>query len=146
MARLIKLAIVIGLAWAAYSYGWPFVQRLLNDPGTGMAGTPGVDKCIRSARAAVEYFGDEVVRFAQPPVDVNAWAGATNSVQGRVRTAKQACVCDERACDDVSTALDQLGDLVQSFDETVRRGQPLQNPGARISRIVDAIDDAERSG
>ncbi len=135
---LMKLIIFAAIVFAAYKFGWPWVQK------QGFLGTKssvsskgGNGGCVDVAMAASDAWGSGVTRFMNPPVDQSAWSDFRSDIDGRISRARSACDCADVSCAKVRAAMTDLSSLVSDMDNAVRSGAP---PTLDIVGAQDRID------
>lgn len=144
MASLLRLAVLIALAWAAVTYGWPRVKTFLDDPKVVTSVRSGNDGigCVQAAQRAYTVFENGIVDFSKPPVDLEKWADLRQRVDGRRSEADVACGCPTDACRLAQRAMDELESLTRLFDSELRRGSYPTSAASQLTEIQALLDSA----
>lgn len=148
MKTLLGWLLILGLAYFAWTEGWPWLQAELDRLGEGSrsvaaAGSDEASRCVTLATDASRSFAGGLGRFIDPPVDTGAWMRFAGQVQARRRQASDACGCSDEACAPAREAMTQLESLLQDLDGVVRGStDAFFNPATRQQRIDELLDQA----
>ena len=133
MKSLVKLAIVVAIAWM----GWNWYQKQERSrPATAGAAE---DACPAAAESASNDWGGGIGRFANPPYDLAAWDEFRSRVERQIRDAEGKCSCASDSCTNVKAAMSELRALVRDLDTSIRGGAP---PPSDIVQRQESIDNA----
>jgi hypothetical protein len=142
---LVRLAVVCVVAWAAWKYGLPLLERegIIGGSRSGPSvSSPSAD-CVGAADEAVAAWSRGIVRFMNPPVDEASWGDFRRDVRSRVDRARSACGCSSESCRMARDVAGEVAAVLSDMDSTVRGKAP--PPGdlvQRQERIDLMIEDA----
>lgn len=152
MVGLVKVLVILVVAYFAVTEGWPWLRDELGlvpkgsaeDAGDSVdAGGAGGGRCVALATQASESLGAEIRRFRQPPYDLDAWSAALAGVEDRTAAAETACSCAEESCQTATAALSELRELVNAVDGVIRgEATSFRNPARAQERIDDLLNRA----
>lgn len=144
MAKILKFLIVIAIVYFAVTKGLPWLKSQLADK-MSLAGASNQEVCHHVAQRAADDFAERMRRFSTPPIDAKAWEDTVSETRYQVESADKQCrTCDHEACLETSRALDELGSMIKSFDESVQAGRGIPPDGAsRFDRVYAALDRAQ---
>ena len=141
-STLVKLIVVAAVLLFLWKEGLPWLQRQQHT-ATPTTGTSASTNCVFEARAASDYWGGTIGRFANPPYDMQAWDNFKAMVDGRIGRAGEKCSCEEDACKLGRQAMDELRGLVSDMDTSIRTSAPPpMDVVQRQEKIDNAINDA----
>ena len=143
--RFIKLALFVGLIYALVVYGKPMIEDALADMDRIGGGGSGGSPCVSAVERATEAFADSMKRFAEPPVTLESWRSARAITDGRIRNARQTCVCEGEMCKLADRALDQLESTADQMERNIKDGNTF-NPATGIERVYKLLDQARSAG
>lgn len=145
MKTIVKFAVFIAIFYAVFQYGKPYLDRLTGTLGIGELGGNDSEAghCIAVAERTTETFADMVTRRAQPPVNMNRWAGSYRLAEGRLSDAELACSCDGEACEMGQRAMGLLAKLMHQWDDGVHNQVPVLNGAAALGRIYGLLGEAK---
>lgn len=143
---LLRLVIVGAVLLFLWKQGLPWLQQhrqTASPPAGAPTGTSAGTNCVFEARAASDYWGGTISRFANPPYDMQAWDDFKSRVDGRIRRAEEKCSCSDDACRLGKQAMDELSGLVNEMDSSIRTSAPPPlDIAQRQERIDNGINDA----
>lgn len=144
-STLVKLVVAAAVVLFLWKAGLPWINRKQHTH-TPNSGTSAATNCVFEARAASEYWGGTIGRFANPPYDLQAWSEFRSRVDGRINRAQGKCSCEEESCKLGRQSMDELTGLVSEMDSSMRNGTPPPSDLVqRQERIDNAINDASAS-
>ena len=154
MSRIVRLVVLVVLAFVAYDYGWPWLQGVLADQGGesrslegGMSDDGGeVENCLELATAANDEFASRVGQFIGRQGDTGDWMQFAGGVQNRIGSAQSACGCIGEGCVLASRAMSELETLVQEVDGAVRGAtEGAANAANRQEKVYDLLNQAAKA-
>lgn len=138
--RIIRIIVVIALAYFAWKYVVPWVKQ---QGGRGVeSSAAGGGSCVRSAESAAETWGSGLRQFVNPPYDLDAWSTFRGNVESGINAAEADCDCAGESCEKARGAMRDLRSLVNDLDSTIRSGSDASDFVQRQERIDNAINDA----
>lgn len=142
MGRLVKLAVVVVIVYAAWKYGLPWLQKQTGSSTTSKSES-GQSSCTTSASRASEAWGSGLHSFVNPPYDLNAWSSFRGDVESKIAAAESECSCSSESCTKVQSAMRDLRALVRDLDTAVRNGTAPPSDAVQRQEAIDRqIDDA----
>lgn len=151
MGKLIKYAVILGLAYVAYTEGPKWVEQI-GELGSGLGrkgGSVGIGRCVAATETASETFARGMRDFSKPPVDIDAWDHFMEGLKGHMYDAENECSCARDSCQRASEALDELRSLMSDFDGSLRGSNLALNPARRqetIDRLLKRARELDRQG
>ena len=142
MKSLVKLAVVVAVAYFIWTVGVPWWNKQHPGSSSTASSSSSDDSCISAARSAADAWGSGIGRFANPPYDLNAWGDFKSAVDSRARDAQSKCSCDAESCTTAKTALNDLMALANDLDTSIRNGSP---PPSDLVQRQEAIDNGINS-
>jgi hypothetical protein len=140
---IVKWIVVIAIAVAVWNVGLPWAKRQ-NFGGTSASSTGrgGDSSCTRSAESASSAWGGGIIRFINPPYDMNAWASFKSDVDSEISSAESQCSCTEESCVKTRLAMTELRAIVSEADNSIRNGSaPPEDLVQRQERIDNLIEE-----
>ena len=135
---VIKWLVIIGLVVFAWRVFLPWVEKQkLGGESRVSISQLGDDTCVGEAERASEQWGSGLVRFVNPPYDIDAWTSFRSGVDSRISVAESKCNCPRESCQKVRDAMGQLRSLVSDLDTAIRNGS---SPGGNIVQRQEHID------
>lgn len=149
MGKLLKLLFWLAVLWAAYAYGWPWLQETVEGIGEttassakGLSGGP-EGRCVQLANDAADRFGDGIGRFSSPPYDTEKWGKFVGKVENGIELAEAECACGSEPCQHARNAMRELDSLVGDLDRMIRRDTDrFIQPGTAMERVYDELNRA----
>lgn len=140
---IVKLLLVLIVGFFAITQGWPWLRDRLGGGSESVpAGNEEAGRCVARAEAASQALADAIIRFQQPPADLEAWDSARSGAEDRISSAEEACACPAESCKRAETALSEIRDLAASADDMLRGGSGFSNLATRQERIDELINGA----
>ncbi|MBZ0111205.1 MAG: hypothetical protein K8J08_01960 [Thermoanaerobaculia bacterium] len=157
MAKIVRLIILIVVAFVAYDYGWPWLQAelaqkgkikttVLSDFDGDDVMDSGVDRCLLLASDANEAFGAGIGQFSGGQPNRGDWMSFAGRVQKQAARAASACSCPGDGCGLAAEAMVELESLIQETDGLVRGStDTFSNPANRHEKVYDLLARARRA-
>lgn len=123
MRALIRLAVVIAVAWLGYTQAWPRYEEFRRARSADESADESVRlslACLSVAESATNDFTREVVQFTRPPVDPALWSTFLIRASSRLGAADSTCRCPSESCISARAALLEQRKLLNHFDATLR--------------------------
>ncbi len=155
MGKLIKWAVIIGLAYLAYAEGPGLIERFgdgVDDLGSGLnrgAASLGQSRCVQAAEQASESFSHGLRDYSEPPVNIDSWERFKDKLEGLIYDAETECSCVQDSCQRATDAVGELNSLIADFDGSLRGSKVAFNPARRqetINRFLKRARELERQG
>ncbi|HUP62485.1 MAG TPA: hypothetical protein VNA69_18925 [Thermoanaerobaculia bacterium] len=152
MKKLVGWIIFLVLLYFAWTKLAPKLTdvKLGSKSTTTGAGVGGGNSCTGAAESASSEWGGGLVRFVNPPYDLDAWSSFQGSVNRRIGDAEAQCTCIEESCGKARDAMRELRGLVNELDTAIRTGgSPPSDAVQRQESIDRQITEAQelvRSG
>ncbi|HYC58743.1 MAG TPA: hypothetical protein VEK79_04180 [Thermoanaerobaculia bacterium] len=136
--RIVKWLLILGLVVFAWRVFLPWMkQQKLGGESRVSISQLGDDSCSGEAERASEQWGSGLVRFVNPPYDIDAWSTFRAGVDSRISIAESKCNCPRESCAKVRNAMSDLRSLVADLDNAIRTGS---SPGGNIVQRQEHID------
>jgi len=136
IVRLVVLALV---AWGVWKYGVPWLKSQgfgSSRSSAKVASSPSAD-CVSAVDDAVAVWSRDIVRFMNPPIDMNEWGDFRSSIDDRLHSAGSTCNCATEACGMATQASRDLRRLLSEMDAAVRSGGA---PPGDLVQAQESID------
>lgn len=149
LRKIVKWLVLLLIVVIAWQEGGPRLKKLLADASpsavsSDVAGETLDNRCIRLATETAQDFGAGVSKYGRDRSDTGGWMRFAGRIQKRVESARNYCACPSDACSKASSALVQLGGLVQKTDGMVRGStEEMFNPATDMEEIYDKLDQAK---
>lgn len=156
MAKIVRLVILLVVAFVAYDYGWPWLQAelarkgkikttIISDFDGDDVMDSGVHRCLVLATDANQSFGAGIGKFIGEQPNRGDWMGFAGRVQQQTAVAASACDCLGEGCAIASEAMTELESLIHETDGLVRgSSETFSNPANRQEKIYDLLAQAQR--
>jgi len=140
LRKLLEWIVIIAVAIAGWKYLGPKIMEKLDSRSDAPASADGgaSQVCVNHAANASEQWGGGLGRFANPPVDLDAWGNFRADTEAAIAKAQAQCGCESEACTRAKSALDELRTLVADVDSSIRAGTP---PEGEVVRRQESIDN-----
>jgi hypothetical protein len=138
VGKLLKWIVIIGVIVFGVKVLLPWLkgQQFGGRPAS-ITSAAGDDSCAGRAERASEEWGSGLVRFINPPYDLNAWSSFRGGVESKISAAESQCGCANPSCTKVREAMTDLRGMVADMDAAIRNGS---SPGSIVQR-QEAIDN-----
>jgi len=144
-SKLVKLLLLAAILFGAWKYGPPWIkQQTSHNTVEASAASGAVGSCIANAERASSAWGSGIGRFANPPYDVDAWAGFRADVDAKIATADTSCEGSAESSQKARGAMRDLRSLVADLDSAIRSGAPPAGDIVQRQGDIDAQLDAAR--
>jgi len=146
MGKLIQLVVFVAIVYFAVTKGLPMLQQGSKGGSSddsfegGVSGQ--VEVCLDQVRVAANTLEGAATVLGSPPYDTTAWSNFEDRVRGRSDSARDACSCMEKGCDEAGRALDALDGLMSSMGSAVDGGGGLSGAARDVEMVYDLIDEA----
>jgi len=137
MAKLLKLLVVVVIAFAAWKY--VIAPKVAAKTGDSSAAASSDNGCPAAAERASNAWGNGLKSYVNPPYDLNAWASFRSDIEGKISSAESSCSCQLDSCAKARMAMSDLRKLIADMDTAIHSGAP---PSSDIVQKQQSIDEA----
>ena len=137
-SSIIKLLIVAAILFALWKNFLPYITRNGATTTSPSEQTSPATNCLFEARAANDYWGSNISRFAGS-VDRAAWDEFKQNVDSHVSRAERKCFCNDDACTRAKSAMSELRSLAYDWDAAVRSGGPVPSDSVQRKESIDNV-------
>lgn len=147
VGRLVKLLVLAGLLYFAWTEGWPWLQGELESLGATRSDVSSMQseagRCVAGAEAARRAFGEGFRGATTRRGDHSEWLRFSGRIQSRIRDARSACRCPEDACELADGAMRELERNLHELDGMIRGSvDRFSNPAARLEEVDQLLAEA----